>query len=95
MNAGIRPHPFHRTPTVVLRRGFLLEVIMVAPIKVGEEVKLRGVKDMPIGVVTYNTVDNFCVLSKDGFTYNLPRAVANPLKTGKRYDVESLLKAMR
>ena len=65
------------------------------PIKVGEEVKLRGVKDMPIGVVTYNTVDNFCVLSKDGFTYNLPRANANPLKTGKRYDVESLLKAMR
>ena len=65
------------------------------PIKVGEEVKLRGVKDMPIGVVTYNTVDNFCVLSKDGYTYNYPRAAANPIKTGRKFDVESLLKAMR
>lgn len=68
---------------------------MVPSIKVGDEVKLRGIKDMPIGVVTYNTVDNICILAKDGFTYNYPRAIANPLKTGKRYDVESLLKAMR
>ena len=65
------------------------------PIKVGEEVKLRGVKDTPIGVVTMNMQDNFCVLAKDGFTYNVPRATANPLKTGKKYDVASLLKAMQ
>ena len=66
----------------------------IEPIKVGEEVKLRGFKDFPIGVVTLNTQDNFCVLTKDGFTYNSPRAMANPIKTGKKYDVASLLKAM-
>ena len=65
------------------------------PIKIGEEVKLRGIKDTPIGVVTMNTQDNFCVLTKDGFTYNAPIATANPLKAGKKYDVASLLKAMQ
>ena len=68
---------------------------MVPSIKVGDEVKLRGIIDMPIGVVTCNTVDKFCVLSKDGYTYNYPRAVANPIKTGRKFDVESLLKAMK
>ena len=67
----------------------------IKPIEVGEEVKLRGLKDYPIGVVTLNTTDHFCVLTKDGYTYNLNRLMANPIKTGKRYDVAGLLKAMQ
>ena len=65
------------------------------PIKVGEEVKLRGIKDTPVGVVTMNTQDNFCVITKEGFTYNTSRAAANPLKTGKKYDVERFLRSMQ
>ena len=68
---------------------------MVEPIKVGEEVKLRGVKDYPIGVVTLNTTDHFCVLTKDGYVYNMSRLAANPLKTGKRYDIEGFLRSMQ
>ena len=67
----------------------------IEPIKVGEEVKLRGLQDYPIGVVTLNTQDHFCVLLKEGYTINAPRAILNPIKTGKKYDVESLLKAMQ
>lgn len=68
---------------------------MVEPIKIGEEVKLRGIKDYPIGVVTLNTQDHFCVITKEGFTFNTSRAAANPLKTGKRYDVEGFLKYLQ
>ena len=63
----------------------------VEPIKVGEEVKLRGVKDYPIGVVTMNTIDHFCILTKDGYTYNMNRLSANPLKTGRKFNVADLL----
>ena len=66
----------------------------IKPIMVGDQVRLRGVKDMPIGYVTYNTVDHFCVLCKDGYTYNMSRAQANPIKTGKRFDIEAILREM-
>ena len=65
------------------------------PIKVGDEVILRNLPDRPVGVVTYNTSDQFCVINKHGVTRNTTRAEANPLKTGKHYDVESFLMMLR
>ena len=63
-------------------------------IKVGDEVKLRGLKDWPIAVVTLNTTDHFCAINKEGYTFNLSRTAANPLKTGRRFDVSSFLKLL-
>ena len=67
----------------------------VQAIQVGEEVILRGVKDKPTAVVTMNTADHFCTITKGGFVYNCSRAAANPLKTGRRFDVASFLKSLQ
>ena len=67
----------------------------VPAIKVGDEVTLRGIPNKPVGVVTFNTIEHFCVLTKDGITFNTSRATANPIKTGRRFDVESFLNLMR
>ena len=56
------------------------------PIQTGDEVTLRNVKDKPVGVVTYNTTDEFCIITKQGKTYNMSRAAANPLKTGRHFE---------
>ena len=68
---------------------------MVQPIKIGEEVRLRGLRYKPVGVVTLNTTDHFCVITKEGYAYNVNRLAANPLKTGKKYDVEGFLRSMQ
>jgi len=66
----------------------------VPSIKVGDEVTLRNLKDKPIAVVLLNTVDHFCCVTKEGFTFNTSRAAANPLKTGKHYDAEGFLRSL-
>lgn len=66
------------------------------PIQVGDEVKLRGLKDQPIAVVTLNTADHFCCITKEGFTFNTSREEANPMKTGRRFlEVARMLKSMQ
>ena len=66
----------------------------VLPIQVGDEVKLRGLRDQPVAVVTLNTADHFCCIDKEGYTFNASRAALNPLKTGKRYDVAGFLRSI-
>ena len=66
----------------------------VPAIKVGDEVTLRGIKDRPVAVVTLNTQDHFCTITKEGFTFNTSRAASNPLKTGRHFDVSSFLKTI-
>ena len=64
----------------------------IKPILVGDEVTLRNLPDRPVAVVTYNTADLFCAITKHGITYACSRATANPLKTGRHFDVENFLK---
>ena len=68
---------------------------VVNPIQVGEEVTLRGLPDKPVGVVTFNTKEHFCVLTKEGITFNTSLATANPMKTGRRFDVKAFLRQMQ
>ena len=68
---------------------------MVPSIQIGDEVTLRGLKDRPVAVVTYNTVDDFCCINKDGITFHASRAALNPLKTGRHFDVDGFLKSLR
>lgn len=69
---------------------------MAAPsIKVGDEVMIRTLPDKPVGVVTYNTSEIFCVMTKYGITYNSSRAALSPLKTGKHYEVEAFLRTLQ
>ena len=58
----------------------------VVPIQVGDEVKLRGLKNQPVAVVTLNEAEKFCTINKRGETTNCSRATANPIKTGKHYE---------
>ena len=62
-------------------------------IRVGDEVKLRGVKNT-IAVTMLNTAEHFCAITKEGFTFNLPREIALPYKTGRHFDAESFLKML-
>ena len=60
---------------------------MTAPaIQIGDEVKLRKVRNTPVAVVTYNEADEFCAIDKNGRTYNMSRAAAYPLKTGRHFE---------
>jgi hypothetical protein len=65
------------------------------PIQVGDEVKLRKVKDTPISVVLLNTSDHFCCVTKEGYTFNTSRAAALPMKTGRHFDADGFLKSIR
>ena len=64
---------------------------LLNPIPVGAEVMLRGIKDHPVGAVTKNTTDKFCVLTKSGDPYSGSRASLNPIMTGKKYPVQEWL----
>ena len=61
------------------------------PIPVGAEVVLRGEKDRPIGAVTRNLSDEFCVLTKSGKVYSGSIAMLKPFMTGKKYPVQQWL----
>lgn len=67
----------------------------VNQIPIGAEVTLMGVKDHPIGAVTYNTTDKFCVLTKSGVSYMGSRVALHPLMTGKKYPVEDWLECLK
>ena len=62
------------------------------PIAVGDEVTLRKIPDKPVAVVTHNTKDLFCAITKEGVTFRCSLEAANPMKTGRHFDVESFLK---
>ena len=64
------------------------------PIEVGDEVTLRKIPDKPVAVVTYNTADLFCAITKQGITYRCSREAAYPLKTGRHFDVDGFLKTL-
>ena len=66
----------------------------VPAIKVGDEVRLRKLNDQPIAVVTLNTTDHFCTITKEGYTFNTSRAASNPIKTGRHFDVAAFLKSI-
>lgn len=69
---------------------------VVNHIQVGDEVKLRKLKDQPIAVVTLNTSDHFCCITKTGFTFDTTIEAANPLKTGRKFpEVARMLKSMQ
>ena len=67
----------------------------IDPIPVGAEVKCRNLPDKPVGYVTLNTTDHFCVITKTGRTYDVSRASANPIKTGKYKDIEGFLRTLQ
>lgn len=58
------------------------------PIQKGDEVILRGLPDRPEAIVTKNSADQFCCITTEGITYNCSRVVANPIKTGRKYEVK-------
>ena len=58
----------------------------IPEIRVGDEVKLRGLKGTPVAVVTLNEADQFCTINKDGVTTNSSRATAKPNKTGRHFE---------
>lgn len=66
----------------------------VNPIEIGAEVKCRDLPDTPVGYVTMNTEDHFCIITKTGRTYDVTRKAANPNKTGRYKDVEGFLKML-
>ena len=66
----------------------------VKPILVGDEVTLRKIPDKPVAVVTYNTAELFCAITKHGITYRCSREAAYPLKTGRHFAVEDFLKTL-
>lgn len=61
------------------------------PIVVGDEVFLCGVRDI-VAVVTLNTAEHFCTITKDGMVYDIPKEFAHPVKTGRHFDVGNFLK---
>lgn len=70
---------------------------MEPSIKVGDEVRIRWQGEQHeavIGVVTHNTQEHFCWINSEGLTNHTTRAYANPIKTGRHYDVESFLKML-
>ena len=67
----------------------------IDPIPVGAEVKCRDLPDKPIGFVTMNTTDHFCVITRTGRTYDVTRKAANPIKTGKYRDIEGFLRTLQ
>lgn len=70
---------------------------MPAPaIQVGDEIRTRRLLKNVIGVVTKNDSENFCIILPSGKTYSFSDlSVANPIKTGKHYDVEGFLKSLQ
>ena len=70
----------------------------VTGIQVGDEVTIRWQNEQQeriVGVVTYNTKEHFCWIMPDGITYHTSRAMANPIKTGRHFDVKSFLKLLQ
>ena len=67
----------------------------VKPIAVGDEVECRTLPGKPVGYVTLNTEEHFCVMIKTGYTYNTTREAAKPNKTGRRADVAGFLKMLQ
>ena len=67
---------------------------MAPTIQIGDEGTLRGLKDNPVAVVTYNTVDDFCAINKEGITYHASRMALLPIKTGRHFDVEGFLRSL-
>ena len=68
---------------------------VVNPIKPGDEVRMRGVKPEVTGVVTRNDGHQFCVITSEGVTYNHTLQYANPIKTGRHFEVEKFLESIR
>ena len=68
------------------------------PIEVGDEVTIRWQgeqRERLTAVVLKNTKDSFCFMTKDGTTYDVTRAMANPMKTGRKFEeAKALLRAM-
>lgn len=68
---------------------------ITGPIPIGAEVTLMGVKDHPIGAITYNTTDKICVLTKTGEVISGSRVALHPLMTGKKYPVKDWLEILK
>ena len=65
------------------------------PIEIGAEVQCRDLPDKPVGYVTLNEDDHFCIITKTGRTYDVTRKAAHPNKTGRYKDVEGFLKTLQ
>ena len=72
---------------------------MAAPnIEVGDEVRLRWTrsgKTPIIAVVTHNTPEDFCYILPTGITGHTTRADANPIKTGRHFNIQPFLDMIR